>query len=168
MGEYAVPIIVALLGLAGTIAGLILGYRKWVQERHTEHSKAFRADRQGAYKQLWERAEQLNVDGRIAEIPDEEFSRRVAEINAFMLTSNVYLDDSDRGLVNSYIRAARAFHEAVRSSDDAGAEVALGETQDIPQGALQRSQAISETQQKALELRASLLQKVRSVVAGVE
>jgi hypothetical protein len=44
--EYVVPIIVALLGLGGTIAGLIFGYRKWIQERRSEQSKTFRADQQ--------------------------------------------------------------------------------------------------------------------------
>jgi hypothetical protein len=76
--EYVVPIIVALLGLGGTIAGLIFGYRKWIQERRSEQSKTFRADQQAAYKQLWKRAEQLNVDGRIAEIPDEELMLAVS------------------------------------------------------------------------------------------
>src|SRR6516165_3165499 len=55
--EYLVPIVVALLGLAGTIAGLIFAYRKWLREQQAEHSKAFRTDRQAAYKQLWELAE---------------------------------------------------------------------------------------------------------------
>jgi hypothetical protein len=117
-------------------------------------------------KEMWERVERLNVEGRIEEISHEEFSRRIAEINAFLLTSNVYIDDPDRTLVNSYTRAARAFHEAVRSSGHAGAMLALGDTAEIPDEVLRQSRAIFETQKEALALRSSLLGKVRSVVSG--
>jgi hypothetical protein len=72
---------VAFLGLAGTIAGLIFAYRKWLREQQVEHSKAFRTDRQAAYKQLWELAEQLNVEGRRAAMSDPDFSGRVTQIN---------------------------------------------------------------------------------------
>jgi hypothetical protein len=129
-------------------------------------SKAFRKDRQKIYKEMWERVERLNVEGRIEEIPDNEFSRRIAEINAFLLTSNVYIDDADRILVGSYARAARAFHEAVRSSGDEGAKLALGDTDYIPAEVIQRVRAIAKAQKEALALRASLLDKVRAVVSG--
>ena len=134
-------------------------------KRRAGPSKAFREERQRAYKEMWERVERLSVDGRLQEISDEEFSRRIAEINAFLLTSNVYIDDADRTLVNSYARAARAFHAAVRSSGDAEANVALGDTAEIPDDVIQRARAIGDAQQEALTLRASLLNKVRDVVS---
>jgi hypothetical protein len=115
---------------------------------------------------MWERVERLNVVGRIEEMPDEEFSRRIAEINAFLLTSSIYIDDGDRKLVNSYARAARAFHKAVRSSGDAGAKIALGDTGEIPDEVVQRLKVIADTQREALALRASLLDKVRAAVSG--
>src|SRR5262245_25632124 len=166
MGEHIVPIVVALLGLCGTIAGLVFAYRKWAQERRAEQSRSFREDRQKAYKEMWERVERLNVEGRIEEISNEEVSRRIADLNAFMMTSNVYIDDSERALVNAYTHAVRACREAVRSSGPAAGEVALGRTTDIPPEVLQQSQAILETQKEALGLRDSLLTKVRSVVSG--
>jgi hypothetical protein len=128
-------------------------------------SKAFAEDRQRIYKEMWERVERLNVEGRLHEILEQEFSRRIAEINVFLLTSNVYIDDADRKLVNSYARAARAFHEAVRCSGEA-AKLALGETADISEEVIQRASAIGETQAAALAFRASLLEKVRAVVSG--
>src|SRR6476660_4949182 len=97
---------------------------------------------------------------------DKKFSKRIADVNAFMMTSNVHIDDADRKLVNSYIRAARAFHEAVRSSGHAAAMTALGDTAEIPQEVLQQSRAVYEAQKEALELRNSLLGKVRSIVSG--
>jgi hypothetical protein len=134
--------------------------------RRDDRSKSFEEHRQRTYKEMWERVERLNVDGRLQEIPDEEFSRRIAEINAFLLTSNVYIDDADRKLVSSYARAARAFHAAVRSSEDAGAKLALGDTEEIPAEVVERVRAIADAQEQALSLRASLLEKVRAVVSG--
>jgi hypothetical protein len=55
----------------------------------------------------------VNVEGRIQEIQDEEFSRGITEINAFLLTSNFYLDDADRTLVKArarYLRCRSAVH----------------------------------------------------------
>jgi len=165
--EYLVPIVVALLGLAGTIAGLIFAYRKWLREQQAEHSKAFRTDRQAAYKQLWELAEQLNVEGRRAAMSDPDFSGRVTQINEFLMKSSTYLDDSDHALVNAYVRAARAFQDAVRASGDPGAIQALHDTM-MPGDIVPSSQAIGETREKLLELRTSLLQKVRTVVGAVK
>ncbi len=166
MQESIVPIIVALIALGGTVAGLVVGYRKWSEERGAERAKAFQTHRQGVYQELWQRVEQLNVDGRLMEIPQEEFSRRTAEINAFMMTSNVYIDDADRSLVNAYLQAARAFHQASRASDDEAVKRALGDTQEIPEEALRQAEGLAEAHKKALELRESVLQKARAVVSG--
>jgi hypothetical protein len=164
--EFVVPILVALIGLAGTIAGLWVGYRKWREDKRVEASKLFHAGRQKAYHQLWEIVERLNVDARIDQIPQADYSRRIADINSFMLTTSVYIDDTDRNLVNSYIRAAHRFHEVVRSCEIDGADVDLGDTANIPQEVLQQSRALLESQTSALALRETLLQKVRSVVSA--
>ena len=135
-------------------------------KRLAEESMTFKEDRQTKYKEMWERVERLNVEGRLQEILAEEFSRRIAEINAFLLISNVYIDDADRKLVNSYARAARAFHEAVRSSGDAAAKLALGDTAEISDEVIRKANAIGEAQAVALAFRAALLDKVRAVVSG--
>lgn len=166
MKEYVLPIVVALLGLCGTAAGIAFAYRRWLQERRAERSKAYREDRQKAYKELWQRAEQLSVDGRVAELSDEEFSRRIAEVNTFMMTANVYVDDADRGLVNDYVRAARAFHAALRALGDAATQRALGDTGLIPEDTLRKSEPLYAAHKDALTLRDALLAKVRAVVSG--
>jgi hypothetical protein len=164
--DYVVPILVALIGLAGTLAGVWIGYRKWAEDKRAAASKGFRLGRQGAYQQLWAKVEQLNVDARIEQIPQQDYAKRIAEINAFMLTSSVYLDDADRNVVNSYIRAARRFHEVVRACEIEGANVELGDTANIPPEVLEQSRALWESQKSALALREALLQKVCSVVSG--
>jgi len=163
--EYVVPIVVALISLGGTIAGLWVGYRRWLEDKRAAAAKGFHSGRQGAYQELWEKVERLNVDARIEQIPQMAYSKRIAEINAFMLTSNVYIDDSDRKLVNSYIQAAHRFHEVVRSCEIDGANINLGDTANIPNEVLQQSKALLESQKIALRLRETLLQKVRSVVS---
>jgi hypothetical protein len=164
--EFVVPILVALIGLAGTIAGLWIGYRKWLEDKRVAATKDFHASRQKAYQQLWETVERLNVDARIEQIPQSDYSKRITDINAFMLTTSVYIDDADRNLVNSYTRAAHRFHEVVRSCEIAGADVDLGDTANIPYEVLQQSRALFESQRSALALRETLLQKVRSVASA--
>ncbi len=67
--EYVVPIAVALIGLVGTIAGLWVGYRRWLEDKRVAASKGFYAGRQEAYQQLWDKVEGLNVDARIERCP---------------------------------------------------------------------------------------------------
>jgi hypothetical protein len=162
--EYVVPIAVALIGLIGTIAGLWVGYRRWLADKRVAASKGFYAGRQTAYQQLWEQVERLNVEARIEQIPQEDYSKRIAEINAFMLKASLFIDDPDRQLVNSYIQAAHRFHEVVRSGE-IDAEINLGDTAIIPEAVLQQCTALRESQKSALALRASLLKKIRSVLA---
>ena len=54
--EFVVPIVVALIGLVGTIAGLWVGYRRWLADKRVAASKGFYAGRQNGYQQLWERS----------------------------------------------------------------------------------------------------------------
>jgi hypothetical protein len=162
--EYVVPIAVALIGLVGTIAGLWVGYRRWLEDKRVAASKGFYAGRQEAYQQLWEKVERLNVDARIEAIPQEDYSKRIAEINAFMLRSSVYIDDPDRQLVNSYIQAAHRFHEVVRSGE-IDADINLGDTAIIPEEVLQQCKALRDSQKSALAVRETLLKKIRSVLA---
>jgi hypothetical protein len=162
--EYVVPLAVALIGLLGTIVGLWVGYRLWLEDKRVAASKGFYAGRQTAYQQLWEQVERLNVEARIEQIPQEDYSKRIAEINAFMLKSSLFIDDPDRQLVNAYIQAAHRFHEVVRSGE-IDAEINLGDTAIIPEAVLQQCAALRESQKSALALRATLLTKIRSVLA---
>jgi hypothetical protein len=91
-------------------------------------------------------------------------SKRIAEINAFMLRSSLYIDDPDRQLVNSYIQAAHRFHEVVRSGE-IDADINLGDTAIIPEEVLQQCKALRESQKSALALRETLLNKIRSVLS---
>ncbi len=162
--EFVVPIAVALIGLVGTIAGLWVGYRKWLGDKRVAAAKGFHAGRQEAYQQLWEKVERLNVEARIEAIPDGDYSKRIAEINAFMLKSSVYIDDPDRQLVNSYLQAAHRFHEVVRSGE-VDADINLGDTAIIPEQVLQQCKTLREIQKSALALREALLKKIRSVLS---
>jgi hypothetical protein len=162
--DVLVPIAVALIGLVGTLTGLCVGYRKWLADKRIAASKTLTAGRQKAYEELWEKVERLNVEARIEEIPQEDYSKRIAEINAFMLRSSVFIDDSDRHLVNAYIQAAHRFHEVVRSGE-VDADINLGDTAIIPEHVLQQCNALRETQKRALALRETLLKKTRSVLS---
>jgi len=164
MYEYIVPILVAVIGLSGTMIGLYVGYRKWNLEKQLERSTPYRTERQKAYKELWDRVEQLNVDGRLQPIPMDVFSDRLTELNANILRSGLYIDDTDQTLINEYVRAAREFHTAVRESENIDAQLALGDTAQIPQHIVAAEHRIRETSKQALALREKVVTRIRSVL----
>jgi len=166
MSDYIIPISVALIALIGTLVGIYYGHRKWRVDRDSARSKQYLADRQATYKDVWDRVEQLNVDGRITEISSDVFSDRLTELNALMLKAAIYIEDADRSLVNEYISAARSFHQAVRASSSEDAHSALGETVAMPTEVLDREMAIRETRDDALRHRETLVERVRTVLAG--
>ena len=141
-----------------------MSMKSFLEDKRVAASKGFYASRQEAYQQLWEKVERLNVDARIEAIPEEDYFKRNAEINAFMLRSSVYIDDPDRRLVNSYIQAAHRFHEVIRSGE-IDADINLGDTAIIPEAVLQQCKALRESQKSALALRETLLKKIRSVLS---
>lgn len=162
-----VPIITAIIALVGSALGVYVGYRKWSRERHAERFGHFAKDQQAVYKELWDRVEAFNIKVRIEEVTSEEFSTHLRELNTFMLEKGLYFDDADRSLANDYARAVFDFQASVRAADQLEAEIALGDTGDIPTEVTTAFREIGDTQERALELRSELRGKIRLVIGGV-
>ena len=102
-------ITVALIGLIGTLAVALLGYRRWSAERRAGGEGPYREERRLLYSSLWQQMEAVNVDVRRASIPPSEFGERVADLNAFMIQNGLHIDNEHRVLVNEYLKAVHAF-----------------------------------------------------------
>jgi hypothetical protein len=161
-----VPIIVAIIALIGTVIGIYIGFRKSQQDRDSGRFGQYEKDRQGVYRDLWDRVEQFNIKARIELVEANELSAHLQSLNAFMLRSGIYLDDADRNLVNQYVEAAYNFQKVVRESGLDEAEVPLGKTQAIPYEIIQAHIVIGKAQNEALKLRSQVIEKVRRVLGG--
>src|SRR5687768_11420313 len=115
--ESLVAIIVALIALIGTLAGIAVNYRQWRQDRNAERSKKYGAERRETYKTLWDQVEALNASLRRNKIDETQFTELVADLNEFMLRKSAYLDDNDQSLTNKYIIKAKQFHDIVSKSE---------------------------------------------------
>ena len=161
-----IPIITAVIAFAGTILGIYIGYRKWRRDQDSARFGQFEKDKQLAYKNLWERVEEINIKVRVEEVNSDQFLEHLQELNRYMLKHGIYFDDDDRALANKYAEAVYSFQNTVRDSGAIEASVPLGATQDIPQSVLQGAKEIGEAQSRALKLRSEIREKIRSVLSG--
>jgi hypothetical protein len=161
-----VPIAVALIAFIGTVIGLYVAFRKSQRDRDSERFGQYEKDRQGVYRDLWDRVEQFNVKVRVEKVEASELSGHLQALNAFMLHSGIYLDDDDRRLVNQYVEAVYDFQKVVRESGIEEAEVPLGKTQEIPLRIVEAYRAIGKAQDEALRLRSQVVKKIKSVLGG--
>ena len=68
-------VIAAAIALAGTLIGIIVGYRRWSRERTSERFRRFETDRQDIYKSLWDRVEEINAALRRDRVDDRGLQR---------------------------------------------------------------------------------------------
>src|ERR1700681_242669 len=146
-----VPISVAIIALLGTVIGIYVGFRKSQEDRDSGRFGQYEKDRQGVYRDLWDRVEQFNVRVKVERVEATELSAYLQSLNAFMLRSGIYLDDDDRRLVNQYVEAVYDFHKVVRDSGIQEAEVPLGQTQQIPLEVVKAYRTIGKAQEEALK-----------------
>ena len=125
MKEY-IPIVTTIMALIGTFIGLIIGYRKWNKEQHSQKFGQFDKEKQEFYKELWSRVEEFNIKIRIEEVGSNEFTDHLQKLNAFLLKQGIYIDDIDRALTNDYAKAVFDFQKIVKDSNIQEANVSLG------------------------------------------
>lgn len=160
MPDYAVSLIVALLALTGTIAGLWAAHRRWRSERRAP----FLEQRQRVYRELWESAESLAVGLRGGELPPDQADQRVRDLNVLMLKAGPFIDEEDRLTTQRYLDAVRSFLDILSASGEAEAQAEVEQTRDIPLSVLDRVHDLRDAYEKALQARQRLLARLRLVL----
>jgi hypothetical protein len=160
-------IIAAALGLAGTLIGLGVGYRRWSRERAAQRYGRFENERQDVYRSMWDRVEQINASLRRQRVDAAGFAQAVADLNEFIIRNGVHVDEADHDLVNEYLAAVQRFHAVVTKLEPED-QVSYGLTQRIPAELLGRVKALADAQRQVNDLRTSLRGKVRAVIGGPE
>jgi hypothetical protein len=164
MNQATATVIAAIVALVGVLAGLVVGLRRWQRERRDARTADFIKDRQAAYRNLWSTIEGLSVDMRTEALKGEALRGRLRDVNAELLKAGLYIDEPDRDLASSYIKAVERFHEVVSSSNDPGAKITFGDTGAIPPEVMRRVRDLGGAQERATDLRAQLVRRIRVVL----
>jgi len=164
MNQATATVIAAVLALAGVLVGVIVGVRRWRRERRDTRTADFTRERQAAYRTLWSTIEGLSVALRTEALTGEALRGRLREVNAELLKAGLYIDEPDRELASSYLKAVERFHHVVSSSNDDDAQVNFGDTNAIPPEVISRVRDLGAAQAQATALRGQLVQRIRAVL----
>jgi hypothetical protein len=150
----AQAIIPALIALLGTLLTIAVGIWQWRKQTQSQHSSPFTADKQAAYKALWENLESAHVKVRIENTNAADYKKIVQDINSFILKQSLYLDEADRTLANTYLSKLQAFANFVQSSENESLKETWAITSEFPPemtDAIRAYQEMEATRNQILE-----------------
>ena len=156
MPDWLSSVVVAMIGLAGTLVVAYLGYRQWRQGRHDAPRAEVMKARRATYEELWRLVEKTHVDLRRDPSAFQGLPDRIAEINAYILANEPYLVDGDHKLVNQYLAALAEMVSWAKREGDPAVLLQMQATSPIPRGAI----AVA----KAFGFRDQLKERVRSAI----
>lgn len=161
--KVAIPAVIALIG---TIITASLAYRQWKRQQQAARSSSFLVDKQTAYKNLWDNIEKVHIKLRTEEVYQSQFNTLLTDVNAFILSNALYLEEHDRRLVNQYLQGLFRFVEIIRSSGDEEAKEALRTTAIIPRSTIEKVNELKALSEELDLVRNSLIQHCRKEMGG--
>ena len=108
MPELLKTILPASIALVGTIVVATVGYRQWKRQQELARYGSFLAERQTAYKELWERLERAHLYVRPESFERDEFQELIRAVNIHMIAAGLLLKDGEKERVNRYLQALEA------------------------------------------------------------
>lgn len=150
MESWLVSILVALVGLSGTLVGLYIGYRKWNYEKSREKRAEYVGARQQAYKHLWEKLENIHAVIRRGEFQEKELFDLRQEFNTHVLRTEIYLDEDDRVACNAYLDSVEVVNKGVKESSNASDQEDWAITAAFSTGAMEAYQSMEEGRQQII------------------
>jgi len=162
-------IVAAVLALSGVIAGIVVAPRRWQAERRDTRRAQFTKDRQSAYRRMWESVEELDIDLRSSDLSPIEIAAKVRDINVRLIKCRLYIDDADRELIASYVKALGDYQRLIMSSNDSAAkeEFEMTATGLTPSLRL-RVQEMYYAQEDLGATRARIIARIRLVLIDAE
>lgn len=156
-----VAIVTALLALAGVLAGIFVGIRRWKVERRDVRHAQFTKDRQAAYRELWDSIQALDLFLRDDAMSPSEAELRVRQINVTLIRHALYIQASDRDQMAAYVAALVSYQKII--SVDPAALADFGKTSARPPtfGTLPE---IFEARDKLTALGEALAARVREIL----
>ncbi|MBZ0290569.1 MAG: hypothetical protein K8I30_23295 [Anaerolineae bacterium] len=155
-------IVPALIALLGTLLTIAVGVWQWRRQNQAQRADPFKADKQAAYKALWDKLEDAHVKIRVENTDTADYKKVVQDINGFMLKQALYLDEADRILANTYLKNLQAFSDFVQSSANESLKETWADTGAFPP---EMTNAVRAYQQMEAA-RNQILERCRKVLNG--
>lgn len=163
MSDNTVQAIVpALIALLGTLLTIAVGVWQWRKQTQSQRTRPFAADKQAAYKALWEKLEEAHVKIRVENTNAADFKKAVQDINGFILKQSLYLDENDRALANTYLSKLQAFSNFVQSSENEILKETWADTGAFPPEMTNAIRAYQEME----SVRNQILERCRKVLSN--
>jgi hypothetical protein len=149
-------LVVALIGLGGSLAVSYIAYRQWRTTRRDSARQDLVKARHQIYAELWKMVETVHTDLRLDPDKLPGLQDQIAEVNSYILKNDVYLADGDHELVDAYLQALGEMISWAQREGDAETQASMEATRPLSKeaGAVVR----------AFELRDKLKNRIRKAL----
>lgn len=158
------------LALIGTIVVALLGYRQWKKQQDLARYGGFLAERQAAYKDLWEKLEAVHLSVRSQSFREKEFHELVRAANVHMIKAGLHLDRGEKKRVNDYLAAlgnlGRLLEQSAATDAKSQAQRTLHDTAALPLEIQLRIEGLRGAYTAVEEQRESLIAHFRKVLGA--
>ena len=160
--ELLKVVLPAAIALVGTIITVVLGYRYWTRQRRASRRDALLDERARAYKELWEKLEDIHPCLRGRQYEPSQFSQMVREVNAFAMKLGLHIDDQDSSLASRYLESVFEYCSIINNSNIEAAMRPSFETTVISRDVLDRVEGLEAAQEKVRTLRGQIIKRFKS------
>ena len=166
MDEWVKVVLPALIGLVGTLAVVLVGYRQWKRQHDKEHIQAFQTARRLAYEKLWGMLEKAHVEARTSPMSDRRFRELVQELNALILRSSLYVGEADASLSRQYLDAVFRVSRLMAQAKSRRAKREWIDTRPLSAETLEEYQELNTAWCAAETLRDQVISRFQGILLG--
>lgn len=160
----------ALIALAGTLVGALLGYRQWRKQQNLATYGRFLQERQTAYETLWAKLEAVHLLIRSADFEEVAFRELVRAVNTHLISVGLYVDRGEKQRVNDYLAAlgdlGRLLTESAASEAKTNVKRSMHDTAAIPLSVLDEVKGLQAAYDAVEEQRERLILHFREVLGA--
>lgn len=168
MDEVIKTAIPALIAFLGTLLTILIGYRQWKSQRDLTRSQKFQGDRELAYRQLWEKLEDVHLKARTDSVGKREFDALVKDVNAYILKNSLYIEKIDSKLSIEYLDSVWKLSQLVAKSKDKRVKNEWTITGPLPADTLDEYKELQAAWKVADESRDKVVSRFQSILSGKE
>ena len=166
MDELIKTAIPALIALLGTLLTIFIGYRQWKSQHNLTRSQKFQGDRELAYKQLWEKLEDVHLKARTDSVGKREFDELVKDVNAYILKNSLYIEKTDSKLSTEYLDSVWKVSQLVARSKDKRVKNEWTKTGPLPADALDEYKELQAAWKAVDESRNKVVSRFHNILVG--
>lgn len=159
-------LIPATLALIGTLIVVFFGYRQWKKQYENTRYGEYLKDKQTAYKELWEKLEEVHLKLRTEYIEKPDFNNLLLDVNSYILKKQLFLEKDDQALVNQYLKTVYELTEAIKIHGDDETREEMESSMIISYRVTEEAKTINNLLRKTAEIRNSIITRFRKVISG--